>query len=73
MRKKQIDHISNIMSKRHDFLLKTLSLFFSSAGKTGNFLINCKIPSFGGELTRHPNLKTGAPLAQCWCLMLKQR
>ena len=37
MRKKQIDDISNIMSKCHGIFTENfIIIFFSSAGKTGN-------------------------------------
>ena len=36
MKNKQIDHISNIMSKRHGILTGNFAIFFSSAGKARN-------------------------------------
>ena len=33
MKNKQIDHISKIMSKRHDIFTKNFIIFFSNAGK----------------------------------------
>ena len=36
MKKKQIDHISNTMSKHQDSLTKNFITFFSNAGKMEN-------------------------------------
>ena len=33
MKNNRIDHISNIMSKRHDIFTKNITIFFSNAGK----------------------------------------
>ena len=38
MRNKRIDHISNIMSKRHGIFTGNFIIFFSSAEKAGNVL-----------------------------------
>ena len=34
LKNKQTDHASNIMSKRHGFFTKDLTIFFSNAGET---------------------------------------
>ena len=36
MKKKPVDHISNIMSKRLGNFIENFTIFFSNAGKTGN-------------------------------------
>ena len=40
MKHKPIDHISKIMSKRHDIFADNYTIFFSNAGKSG------KVPEF---------------------------
>ena len=36
MKKKRVDHINNIMSKRLGNFIENFTIFFSNAGKTGN-------------------------------------
>ena len=36
MNSKQFDHVSIIMSKRHDIFTENFTIFFSNAGKTVN-------------------------------------
>ena len=36
MKNKRIDHISKIMSKRHDIFTENFTIFFPNAGKTVN-------------------------------------
>ena len=36
MKKKQIDHISNLTSKRHGIFTENFTILYSNAGKTGN-------------------------------------
>ena len=36
MKNKQIDHISNLTSKRQGIFTENFTLLFSNAGKTGN-------------------------------------
>ena len=54
MKRKQIEHISNIMSKRHRVLPETLPYFFQMQKKLetcrNSNLTNFRRPSFGNDI-----------------------